>query len=328
VSHLTYLEAIVVGLVQGVSELFPVSSLGHSVLLPAWIGGGWARDLTMTTKDSPYLSILVAMHLATAVALAIFYWRDWRRLLLALVSSIRYRRLATAEERLIWLMIVGSIPVGLVGLAADQLRTVLGTPMLVAIFLILNGGVLYSAELMRRRRATSTVVEDPMNERTVVFGSLADVSAQETVVLPAVSDDPAVARDLASDRRLSRLSWGGAMMVGAGEILGLLPGFSRSGGTIATGLFRGLAQEDAVRFAFLLATPAILGAGLLKVPALFTPTNHGVLGPAVAGSVVAGVAAYFSVRFLTRYFETRTVTPFAIYSVVVGVASAVYFAVR
>jgi undecaprenyl-diphosphatase len=327
-STVTYPESIVVGLLQGVSELFPVSSLGHSVLLPAWIGGRWAQDLSMASKDSPYLSILVAMHVATALALVVYFWADWRRLLVALVNSIRHRRISTPHERLIWLMIVASIPVGLVGLAADALRSDLGAPVVTAVFLALNGVLLYSSERLRRRDRRPAGARtpapagavDPANAATVVFPAVGgDLSARETEVIPAVSDE------VTADVRLSKLSVREAMVVGAGEILGLLPGFSRSGGMMAVGLLRGLRHGEAARFSFLMATPAILGAGLLKIPALFTPANHAVLGPALAGSVVAGIAAYIAVRFLTSYFETRTLTPFAIYSVVAGVGSLVYF---
>jgi undecaprenyl-diphosphatase len=124
-----------------------------------------------------------------------------------------------------------------------------------------------------------------------------------------------------SDRRLSRLGWGEATAIGAAQILALLPGISRSGSTIAAGLIRGLSHEDAARFAFLLATPVIAAAGVLKLPALAGPAGHGILGQVLAGSLVAGVAAYLSLRYLTRYFETRTLTPFAIYCVIAGLAS-------
>jgi undecaprenyl-diphosphatase len=327
----TYFEAIFVGLLQGVSELFPVSSLGHSVLLPALIGGQWGRDLSMTGKDSPYLAILVAMHVATALALALFFWRDWVRLIGALAGSIYRRRIHTPEERLIWLMIVGTIPVGLVGLGADALRSYLGAPILVAIFLTFNGVLLYSAERLRRGRSTDADLPkrragrhsaELSAEQTVVMStSSAGTASEQTVVMATTTEEAA------ADRRLSALSFREASIIGAGQILGLLPGFSRSGGTIAAGLFRGLRHADAARFAFLLATPVILAAGVLKLPSLFTPANHAVLGPALAGSLVAAIASYAAVRFLTSYFETRTLIPFAIYSVVAGLGSLIYLTV-
>ncbi len=155
--HLTYLQAIVIGLLQGVTELFPVSSLGHSILIPAWIGGDWATNLDVTAKDSPYLTFLIAAHVATAAALVIFFWRDWLRIAGGLFSSLRYRQIVTTEQKLAWLLIVGTIPVGLAGLALDHLfRSTLGKPIPAALFLTLNGLVLFSVERLRTRRSLST----------------------------------------------------------------------------------------------------------------------------------------------------------------------------
>jgi undecaprenyl-diphosphatase len=310
---LTYPEAIVIGLLQGVSELFPVSSLGHSVLLPALIGGKWAQDLSVTAEGSPYLAVLVAMHVATAAALVIFFWRDWVRVVGGLVTSIRERRIDTPEQRLAWLLVAGTIPVGLVGVVLDRVaREYLGKPVPSALFLIINGVLLYVVERLRRGRDEEDDLPVELRD-TVVFAT------EETRPLTAV------AVDVASDRRLSRLSVKEALVIGSAQILGLFPGFSRSGATIATGLLRGLRHEDAARFAFLLATPVIAAAGLLKVPELLTPEAQGVLGPAVVGSLLAGVGAYVSVRFLTKYFETRTLTPFAIYCVVAGLGCLAWF---
>ncbi|MFF2554811.1 undecaprenyl-diphosphate phosphatase [Nocardia sp. NPDC058058] len=279
---ISYLESIVVGALQGVSELFPISSLGHSILLPAWIGGQWARDLDMSAKDSPYLALLVAMHVATALALVIFFWRDWVRVLAGLWDAVRTREIRTSEARLGVLLIVATIPVGLAGLALEKtVRNHLGTPIPTSIFLALNGIVLLSAERLRKRQP--------------------------------------------SDLTLSGLGMRDAVLIGSAQIAALCPGISRSGATIAAGLFKGLRHEDAARFAFLLATPVILAAGVLKTPELFKPENHDILGPALAGSVVAGVLSYISVKFLTAYFETKTLTPFAIYSLIAGVGSLAYF---
>jgi undecaprenyl-diphosphatase len=360
-STVTYGEATVVGLLQGVSELFPVSSLGHSVLMPALVGGRWARDLSMTGKDSPYLSVLVAMHVATALALVLFFWRDWLRLLGGLGTSLRHRRITTPEERLIWLVIAGSVPVGLFGLGADSIRTSLGKPTLAAVFLTLNGVLLFSVERLRNPGRYAPGRKAPLRRPAILASSepsaatpagrtrserhrdpadgeprgmaAGEPAAERTLVLsrrPAYAPQDAAgavragSEDVAADNRLSRLSLREALIIGAGQVLGLLPGFSRSGGTIAAGLLRGLRHVDAARFAFLLATPAILGAGLLKIPELFKPANHAVRGPALLGSVVAGIAAYIAVRFLTSYFETRTLTPFAIYCALAGGGSLVY----
>jgi undecaprenyl-diphosphatase len=315
----SYLEAIVMGALQGVTELFPISSLGHSVLLPALIGGSWAVDLDVTAKDSPYLAVLVAMHVATALALVLFFRRDWVRIVNALGSSIRHRRADSPDQRLAWLLVVGTIPVGLAGLALDStLRTVLGKPVPAAIFLALNGAVLFGAERVRQGASASRRgSHNPDNG-----GATPNRSAQQTAILPAI------AADEMSDRRLSRLRVGEALAIGATQSLALLPGISRSGITIAGGLLRGLRHEDAARFAFLLATPVILAAGVLKLPTLFTAANEAVLMPALCGSVVAGVAAYISVRFLTRYFESRTLTPFAAYCVIGGIGSLAYLTIR
>jgi undecaprenyl-diphosphatase len=314
VADLTYPEAIVVGLLQGVSELFPVSSLGHSVLLPALIGGKWGQDLDISAEGSPYLAVLVAMHVATALALVLFFWRDWVRVIGGLITSIKHRRIDTPDERLGWLLIVGTIPVGIAGLALEHtLRTHLGKPIPAAIFLAVNGIVLYGSEKLRDRKEPPGRKNDP--EATIVM------SLEETTPLSAV------AVEQATDRRLARLSFVDALAVGAAQILALFPGISRSGITIVAGLLKGLRHEDAARLAFLLATPVILAAGLLKMPELFKPEAQGVLGPAMVGSLVAGVASYVSVRFLTSYFETRTLVPFAIYCIVGGLGSLVWLTI-
>jgi undecaprenyl-diphosphatase len=307
-SAVTYVEAIVVGALQGVSELFPVSSLGHSILLPAWLGGQWQRDLSIG-KDSPYLAVLVAMHVATALALVLFFRKDWVRIIRGLWTSIRHREVRTPDQRLAWLLVLATIPVGLAGLLLEGLlRDYLGKPVPSAIFLALNGGVLYAAEKFSRKPPA-------MDEDTV------DFSTEETLVMRAVTVEEK------TDVRLAKLGVGEAVLIGAAQIFALLPGISRSGITMVAGLRRGLGHEDAARFAFLLATPVILAAGVLKMPTLFAPENHASLGPALVGSVIAGVASYISVRFLTGYFETRTLTPFAIYCVVAGIGSLIFFAV-
>ncbi|WP_410636568.1 undecaprenyl-diphosphate phosphatase [Amycolatopsis sp. cmx-4-83] len=307
-SAVTYVEAIVVGALQGVSELFPVSSLGHSILLPAWLGGQWQRDLSIG-KDSPYLAVLVAMHVATALALVLFFRKDWIRIIGGLWTSIRHREVRTPDQRLAWLLVLATVPVGLAGLLFEGLlRDFLGKPVPAAIFLTLNGGVLYAAEKFSHRKP-------PGDDDTV------DFSTEETLVMRAVTVEEK------TDVRLAKLGVGEAVLIGAAQIFALLPGISRSGITMVAGLRRGLGHEDAARFAFLLATPVILAAGVLKMPTLFATENHASLGPALVGSVIAGIASYISVRFLTGYFETRTLTPFAIYCVLAGIGSLIFFAV-
>jgi undecaprenyl-diphosphatase len=289
--HLTYPEAIVIGALQGVTELFPVSSLGHSVLLPAVLGGRWARDLSVSAPESPYLAFIVGLHVATAAALLVFFWRDWVRIVRGFGTSVRYRRISTTDERLAWMIIIATVPVGIAGLLLEHtFRTVLGRPVPAAIFLTVNGLILYGAERLRRRAGAGPVA--------------------------AEANDPA-----GSDARIASADFGRTTLIGASQILALLPGISRSGVTMATGLLRGFSHEDGARFAFLLATPVILAAGVLKVPDLFGPLGEGIHGQVLAGSAASFLGAYLSVRFLTRYFETRTLTPFAIYCTVAGLAS-------
>ncbi|HYS38924.1 MAG TPA: undecaprenyl-diphosphate phosphatase [Pseudonocardiaceae bacterium] len=295
-SHLNFLEAIVVGAFQGVTELFPVSSLGHSVLIPALVGGQWAQDLNVSAPESPYLAFIVGLHVATAAALLLFFWRDWVRIIGGFVTSIRYRRLSTPAERLAWLIILATIPVGVAGLALEHLfRTTLGKPIPAAAFLIANGVVLYVGERLRRR------AQAPL----------------ETVDSPGAAHDAGAA----ADARLAKMSLGRGTLIGSAQVLALLPGLSRSGVTMVAGLLRGLSHEDAARFSFLLATPVILAAGALKIPDLFGPLGAGIHGQVLAGSLASFVSAYLAVRFLTRYFQTRTLTPFAIYCVLAGAGS-------
>jgi undecaprenyl-diphosphatase len=321
--HLTYPEAVVVGALQGVTELFPVSSLGHSVLLPALLGGRWARDLNVSTPESPYLAFIVGLHVATAAALLVFFWRDWVRIVRGFFTSLRYRRISTMDERLAWMIIVATIPVGIAGLALEHaFRTVLGRPVPAAVFLTLNGLILYGAERLRRRAATRSLVpaaatgaERAADARTAeARATTARVAGAERVA--DEPNDPA-----GSDARIAASGFGRTTLIGASQVLALLPGISRSGVTMATGLLRGFSHEDAARFAFLLATPVILAAGVLKVPDLFGPLGDGIRGQVLAGSAASFVGAYLAVRFLTRYFETRTLTPFAIYCAVAGLAS-------
>jgi undecaprenyl-diphosphatase len=297
-AHLSYVEAVVVGALQGVTELFPVSSLGHAVLVPALVGGQWGKDLNVSAPDSPYLAFIVGLHVATAAALLVFFWRDWLRVLTGFVTSVRHRRHQTPDERLAWLLVAATIPVGVAGVALEHLfRTTLGRPVPAAVFLIVNGAVLYAGEVLRRR----------------------DVSPDDAEV--EHSGD-------AADDRLAQLPMGRGVLIGSAQILALLPGISRSGIAIVAGLWRGLSHEDAARFSFLLATPIILAAGLYKIPDLFGPMGTGIQGQVLAGSVASFVCAYLAVRFLTRYFQTRTLTPFAIYCVLAGAGGLAWLTLR
>jgi undecaprenyl-diphosphatase len=299
---LTYPEALVVGLVQGVTELFPVSSLGHSVLLPALIGGRWARDLNVSAPESPYLAFIVGLHVATAIALLVFFRADWARIIRGFLTSVRDRSVSTSDQRLAWLVILATIPVGIAGLLLEHtFRTVLGKPMPAAAFLFANGLVLLAGERLRR------TVPEPAP------------AAAGTVIAPSVVD---------SDTRLAGVGVRTALVVGTAQVLALLPGISRSGVSMVAGLVRGLNHEDAARFSFLLATPVILAAGVLKLPDLAGPLGDGIRGQVLVGSLASGLAAYASVRWLTRWFTTRTLTPFGIYCLLAGAAGLVVLAVR
>lgn len=332
-SHLTYAEAIVVGLFQGVTELFPVSSLGHSVLIPALIGGRWARDLSVSAPESPYLAFIVGLHVATAAALLVYFWRDWLRMVGGFVTSVRDRRVQTPDQRLAWLLILATIPVGISGVALEHLfRTVLGKPVPAAIFLTFNGLILYGGERLRRRAPVAATSSDgpgaPPEAGTATALSAEPAAVPSASTLTSARAEPAAGADLASDRRLARLRFGEAVLIGSAQILALLPGISRSGVTMVAGLVRGLSHEDAARFSFLLATPVILAAGVLKIPDLTGPLGAGIGGQVLAGSLCSGVGAYLSVRFLVRYFQTRTLTPFAIYCTIAGLASLAYLTLR
>ena len=286
-SLISYGQAVILGLLQGVSELFPVSSLGHSVILPKLLG--W----NIHQNDKYFITFLVATHLATALVLLGFFWQDWVRILKGLGRSLRDRGIdpADTDAKLAWLLVIGTIPAGILGLLLeDKLRHVFASARSAAFFLILNGFLLYGAELLRRRAVQ--VEED---------------------------DDARIAR---------QMSFGGAFGVGAAQALALIPGFSRSGATMGGGLLVGLSNKDAARFAFLLATPIIGAAAVLKLPELFGSQGDGVRGQALVGALCSAVTAYLAVRFLMRFFETNTLVPFAVYCVLAGLGTSIYFAVQ
>jgi undecaprenyl-diphosphatase len=333
-SHLTYAEAIVVGLVQGVTELFPISSLGHNVLIPAVIGGSWAADLNVAAPKSPYLAFIVGMHVATAIALMIYFWRDWVRIIRGFFSSIAQRRIETVDQRLAWMIIVATVPVGLAGVAFDhEFRVLFAKPIRAAIFLLINGIILYAGEKLRTRRslaADAAIAEERERESELALqgagqaprGPGAHASGQRAVRQQEAS------QALQADQRLTSLGYVEALIIGAAQILALLAGISRDGVAMVAGMFRGLSREDAARFAFLLATPVILAAGVFKLGDLLGPEGRGIGGQILVGSILSGVGAYVSVRFLIKYFQTRTLTPFAIYCVLAGAFCIVYLSVK
>jgi undecaprenyl-diphosphatase len=336
-THLTYLEAAVVGLVQGVSELFPVSSLGHNVLIPALIGGSWAKDLNVAAAESPYLAFIVGLHVATAIALLIYFWRDWIRIIGGFFTSLgQFSRpapgtsrwhLQSADQRLAWMIILATIPVGLVGLKFEHaFRVLFGVPIRAAIFLTVNGVILLLGERFRRHssvEADQRIAADRQYMLSPAGGqAAATVGGRHASGHQAVRNQE-VAEALESDRRLSTIGYLEAIIIGCAQILALLAGISRSGVTMVAGMLRGLSHEDAARFAFLLATPVILAAGVLKFGDLIQK-GHGIYGQILVASLLSGVGAYVSVRFLVKYFQTRTMTPFGIYCIVFGLGSVVY----
>jgi undecaprenyl-diphosphatase len=295
---LSYFQAIVIGLLQGVTELFPISSLGHSVLIPSWLG--WDHIVNaQSANESFYIAFVVALHVATAIALLIYFRSDWNRIIRAFFRTLRTRRLETPDERLAWLLIVATIPAGLTGILLEHsLRTLFAKPEAAAIFLTLNGVILFAGERARRRAGVRKLVaEHPTTETEEEVG-----------------------------RRLDTLDFKEAGVIGVAQIGALFAGVSRSGITMVAGLLRGLDHEDAARFSFLLATPIILAAGIYKVPDLAGHLGDGIRGQALVGSIFAGLAAYVSVRFLMRFFRSQNLMPFAIYCLVFGIASMIRFA--
>ena len=274
-------QALILGILQGVSELFPISSLGHSIILPALLG--WMID----QNANYFLTFLVATHFATAAVLFVIYRADWVRIIRGIVRSVWRRSLAEdSDAKLGWLLAVGTIPAGAIGLVLEkQLRELFASPSYIASFLALNGLLLYVAELLRARAKTLSEVRD------------------------------------ADQRIAAELSWLQSAKVGTMQVLALLPGFSRTGSTIAGGLMVGLAHEDALRFSFLLATPIIGAAGALKLPLLFWSRDVKAIETALMGATSAAIASYLSVKFLTRYFKTRTLVPFAAYCLLCGLVS-------
>ena len=339
-THLTYAEAIVVGFIQGVTELFPVSSLGHNVLIPALIGGSWASDLNVAKPESPYLAFIVGLHVATAIGMIIYFWRDWVRIVGGFFSSLRDRRVTTTEQRMAWMIILATIPVGIVGLFAEHaFRVIFGKAVVAAWLLILNGVILYAGERWRpasSKRADRQAAADRelVAQRGVASQpALATVPPGQRAAGRHASGHQAVRQQelgdaIRADNRLARLGFRQAVVIGSTQVLALLAGISRDGVVMVGGMFRGLSREDAARFSFLLSAPVILAAGVLKVPDLLGHLGNGIHGQILVGSIVSGVGAYLSVRFLMKYFKTNTLYPFAIYCLVFGLGSVIYLNVK
>jgi undecaprenyl-diphosphatase len=287
---ISYLQAIILGLLQGFSELFPISSLGHSVVLPSLFG--W----DIHQNDDYFVTFLVATHLATATVLFCFFFQDWKRILRGLGRSIRDREIGPqdTDAKLGWLLVIGTVPAGVLGLLLEHsLRSLFASEQSAAAFLFLNGLMLLGAERLRHR---------------------APARSEE-----GVQSDAVIA---------NTLSFRSAIGVGTAQALALIPGLSRSGATMGGGLLAGLSNEESARFAFLLATPIIGAAAVLKLPDLAGHQGDGIRGPALVGALCAALTAYLSVRFLLRFFETNRLTPFGIYCLAAGAALSITFAVN
>jgi undecaprenyl-diphosphatase len=287
VHPISYFQAVVLGLTQGVAEPFPISSLGHGVVLPRL--AGWH----IHQNDKFFLTFLVATHLATALVLLAFFIKDWIRIVGGLWRSLRVReiRAEDVDARLGWLLVAGTIPVGIIGLLLETpLRKLFASAVTAAVFLVVNGIALLVFERMRRRP-------------------------------PRPGDYLGDA-----DARIAKLSWRQAIGVGTSQAAALVPGISRSGFSMGGGLLVGLSNEDAARYGFLLATPVIFAAAALKLPELLGPEGRGVRGPALVAGLCAAVTTFLAVKFLLRYFQTNRLTPFGVYCIGAGVICLLVFA--
>ena len=281
-NHLiTTFQAVVLGLLQGVTELFPISSLGHTVLLPTLFR--WHNIVAwQSQRESPWLAFIVMLHVGSAVGLLVYFWRDWVRIIRAFFTSLAKRRVQTPSERLAWLIIVATIPVGILGLLLEHpLRDLFAKPLAAAIFLIVNGFILLYGERYRRRADVHALAErEGLNHEGA--------------------------------RELDTLEYREAAIIGTCQSAALIAGISRDGVVMTGGLMRGLDNSDAAKFGFYLATPPILAAGLLKLSDLTGPLgDHGVREAALIAAACSAVAAIVTVHFLSRYFERGNLRPFA-----------------
>lgn len=292
---LKLIQTIFLALLQGVTELFPISSLGHTVIFPGLFGWGNLVGGTACGGKSCFLPLIVALHLGTSIALLIYFWRDWLQVGVTMVSTVKVGRVRRGtDEWISWLIIIGCIPAGLLGvILKDKLEGLFSSPVLVAAVLILNGSFLFLGEALRRRAEMKLTTLSPQ-DRAVYF------------------------------RPLKSLTWKEALIVGSAQALALIPGFSRSGMTIISGLGVRLTHEDSARYSFLLGTPIIFAAALLEVPALLHQKQFPYL-EIVGGMVLSGIAAFLSTKFLMKYFEKGRLDPFAYYCWGFGLLAIILF---
>ena len=282
---LTYIQAIILGIVQGITEPFPISSLGHNVLIPNLLG--WTNIVNNEPKSqSFFLTFIIALHVATALALFVFYRKQWYKLIQGFFSSVKNRRISNSHERLIWLLIIATIPAGITALALEKiLRSQFAKPLAAAVFLVVNGLILLAGDAYVRKQS----------ERRKDFNLNSTVAH--------------TAKSITKTR---------AGLIGVAQVFALIAGISRSGITMVSGLYSGLDYEDSARFSFLLATPIILAAGIYKLPDLIGHNGNGVRGQVLVGAILAFLACYLSVRFLDKYFQTKRLKPFAVYCISFG----------
>jgi undecaprenyl-diphosphatase len=287
-------QAIILGVLQGVTELFPISSLGHTVLFPTLFR--WHNIVAWQSQaESPWLAFVVMLHVGSAIGLLAYFWRDWVRIIRGFFVSLGKRRAETPDERLAWLIIVATIPVGILGLVLEHpLRDLFARPLAAAIFLIVNGFILLAGERYRRRAEVRVLAErEGLNPEGA--------------------------------RRLDTLEYREAAIIGTAQSAALIAGISRDGVVMTGGLLRGLDNADAAKFGFYLATPPILAAGLLKIGDLTGPLgNGGVRGAALIAAIFSAVAAVITVHFLSKYFERGNLRPFAIYCLLFGALMVVF----
>ncbi len=289
-------RAIVLGALQGVSELFPISSLGHTVLFPKLFGWNQLVAYQSSSGENAWLAFIVMLHVGSALGLLIYFWRDWVAIVAAFFSTLAKRRIETRTERMAWLIIVASIPTGIFGLVLEHpVRVATGKPEIAAIFLVVNGIILFVVQRLAVRAADR-----------------APAATAGGVLLEARA------------RPLESLQYREAAMLGVVQSAGLVAGISRDGMVMAGGLARRLDNAGAARMSFLMATPIILAAGLFKLPDLLGHNGDGVRGYAALACVVSAVVAVFTVHFLTRYFKRGNLIPFAAYCVVFGGAMVAY----
>jgi len=296
-SPITYAQAAILGILQGVTELFPVSSLGHTILFPSLFG--WDHVVqAQSNPESFWLAFVVMLHGGSAIGLLIYFWRDWVKIVRGFFQSLAKRKVETPYEHLAWLIVIATIPAGILGLLFEHpLRVALAKPMIAAVFLTINGVMLLGAERLRRSSEVRAVAARA----------------------GAVGDAP---------RELDTLNYKEAGAIGLAQSTALIPGISRDGVCMTAGLIRGLDHEESARFAFLLATPIILAATLFKLPDLTGPLGAGVRTQALVAALFAAASAVASVAFLLRYFKTKTLTPFGIYCLIFGVFNIIYLSVN